>query len=346
MLYQQGRTVEAEYAFKHVLTLDSHSTDAFFNLGVIAETKGDLQGALGYYQRATALNPSDQELSDAVRAVQTKISSQIASANRAKQQQQQAQQLAQDEGKRQQLKQIATDAQTAYKSGNFDKAISNLKMVAAQAPDDPDVQFALAQAYKGKGDLSNARNSLSRALSMDPNNTLYQTAMNDLNNRSAGNRNQNRNYQGYNGAAAPMPGSSNSIASGDSFSGADDQSTMRSPSAIPYQPTDTFASASPGQSANNYAANTSAPSGQLTPFTSQGESGLPGGGMRRGGVIGNGFYSRSGGYSTKTRLTRVAIGSAAGLAAGAMFGMGSHHMGRSMMGGALVGGAFGLLGGW
>src|ERR1700733_7747474 len=71
-LYSQGHMAEAEQAFKHVLTLDYRNADAYYNLGVIAESRGDLQGALGNYQRAANLKPADSELGDAVRAVQNK----------------------------------------------------------------------------------------------------------------------------------------------------------------------------------------------------------------------------------------------------------------------------------
>src|ERR1700733_2101930 len=52
LLYSQGHMAEAEQAFKRVLTIDYRSADAYYNLGVIDESRGDFQGALGNYQRA------------------------------------------------------------------------------------------------------------------------------------------------------------------------------------------------------------------------------------------------------------------------------------------------------
>jgi len=328
-LYSQGRTAEAENAFKHVLTLNIRSVDAYFNLGVIAETRGDLQTALNYYQSASRINPSDLELSNAVSAVQSKIAQKIVVEERARSQQQEAAELSSVQQSRESLKQIAADAQAAYKAGNFDRAIANLRMVEAQAPNDPDVQYALAQAYKGRGDLQNSRMALNRALAIDPNNRLYQTAMYQLNSRSQG-------FQ----AGAPAPG-----LAGSGYQSPDDRSG-RPFQKVPYTAYSDQSSGSPvgWQSADNFA--TGQATGQLTPFTSQGESTLPGSGAHRGGVSGSGFYYGTGsGYGTKTRLTRVALGVGAGLAFGAMFGASSHHMGRSMMSGALLGGALGLLSG-
>ena len=333
-LYSQGRVDDAERAFKHVLTLDIRSTDAYFNLGVIAENRGDFQSALNNYQVASRINPDDPELRDAVTAVQGKIAQKIAADDRAKAQQQQALELSRGQQQHDNLKQIAADAQAAYKAGNYDRAVANLRMVAQQAPNDPDVQYALAQAYKGKGDLRSSRGCLERALSIDPNNRLYQTAMSQLNSRSG---------PPNSASGAPSPGSnvSNSYA--------DDPGAAQR--RVPYTPynSPTASSSSSQAGWQSTAPEDNAPSGQLTPFTAQGESSLPGGGVHRGGVAGSGasgfFMGTGGGYGTKTRLTRAAVGAGAGLAFGAMFGASSHRMGRSMMTGALLGGALGLLSG-
>jgi tetratricopeptide (TPR) repeat protein len=323
-LYSQGRVAEAESAFKHVLALNSHSVDAFFNLGVINETRGDLQNALAYYRSAQAISPDDAELRDAVSSVQVKISQKMAADQRVKEADQTNLNANQN---RDSLKQIASDAQSAFKAGNFDKAITNLKMVSSQAPNDPDVQYALAQAYKGKGDLQNARGALNRALSIEPNNQLYLTLLSQLDGQNVG------AIGTTNQASRPINGNPGDV--------------YATSQGLPYTPYNSPISAAPlgWQSADN------SQTGQLTPFTSQGESSLPGSYRRAQGYDGgysSGFYHGSNsGYGTKTRLTRVAVGAGAGLAIGAIFGAGSHHAGRSMMTGALMGGALGLFsGGW
>jgi tetratricopeptide (TPR) repeat protein len=340
-LYQQGKTDQAEAAFRHVLTLNVRCVDAYYNLGVIAETRGDFQSALNNYQVASRLNPDDAELHDAVTAVQGKISQKAASDPRNHSQQQQAQDLSRPQPNREGLKQAAADAQAAYKAGNFDKAVNNLNWVASQAPNDPDVQYALSQAYKGKGDQQNARAALSRALSLDPSNRLYQTAMSQLNSRGGAPVNSGSGY------GAP-PGS------GGSHSYTDDtaNNSSRQGKSVPYTPYNAPFSSAASQTGWQSASADDAPTGQITPFTSQGESSLPGGGVHHGGVAGSGssgFFAGTGGngYGTKTRLTRAAVGAGAGMAMGAIFSGGSHHMGRSMMAGGLIGGALGLFsGGW
>jgi tetratricopeptide (TPR) repeat protein len=336
VLYQQGKTDQAEAAFRHVLTLNVRCVDAYYNLGVIAETRGDFQSALNNYQVASRLNPDDSELHEAVNAVQGKIAQKAGSDQRNRSQQQQPQQLAGQQPNTVGLKQAAADAQVAYKSGNYDKAISNLSWVASQAPNDPDVQYALSQAYKGKGDQQNARVALNRALSIDPNNSMYRTAMSQLNARGGG----SGSGGGY---GAPQSGG------GGSHSYQDETASQQGKS-VPYTPYNAPFSSS-NSSTGWQSASADAPTGQITPFTSQGESSLPG--THHGGVSGSGssgFFmgtGTNGGYGTKTRLTRAALGVGAGMAVGALFGAPSHHMGRSMMTGGLIGGAVGLFsGGW
>jgi len=69
----KGDTQAAEASFRTALYVDPSNADARFNLGVIAENKGDLSGALGYYQGALKTHPDDPELKDAVQAVQSRL---------------------------------------------------------------------------------------------------------------------------------------------------------------------------------------------------------------------------------------------------------------------------------
>jgi tetratricopeptide (TPR) repeat protein len=357
LLYSQGHMAEAEQAFKHVLTLDYRNADAYYNLGVIAESRGDLQGALGHYQRAANLKPADSELGDAVRAVQSKIGDRVAADSRAKAQQQQAQDLARASESKENLKRTAADAQVAFKSGDYNRAIAGLTTVANSAPNDPDVQYALAQAYRGKGDLNSARQALGRALSLDPQNQLYRTALSDLKNASPSGSNNNVAYG--NQAASPPRQSGYSSPGG-----------YTSPS--PYtSPSDSgngnsaYGQAGSGAAPAPFSGDSSA-SG-VTPFTASGESQLqstPGyhhgyanggspsfsmtsfGGLPLGlglGGLGMGMGMGGMGMGNNTRLKRVAIGAGTGMAVGALMGMPSHHAGKSAMKGALVGGMLGLI---
>jgi len=100
-------------------------------------------------------------------------SAKIAEA-RAAQEQQQGAQL------RESLRQQVADASAAYKSGNFSDAAKKLERVANQAPNDPDVQYALGQAYRAKGENEKARVAFNRASSIDPKSSLYKNALKEV----------------------------------------------------------------------------------------------------------------------------------------------------------------------
>lgn len=188
-LYQEGKITQAESAFHGVLARDPNNGDAYYNLAVIAEGKNDLNGALSYYRSALNLNPQDSELQSAVASVQNKLGhsavSAVASASPSNSPSAAAPAVANrssqpDAARKQQLKSVVASASTDYKAGHYDQAVTKLNSVASQVPDDGDVQFALAQAYRAKGDLSNARSHMSRASSLNPSSTVFAGALADI----------------------------------------------------------------------------------------------------------------------------------------------------------------------
>jgi len=68
--HAQGKFDEADTAFRQVLARDPNNVDAFYNLGSLAERRGDLIAALSHYRAAQALKPSDHQISVAVRSVE------------------------------------------------------------------------------------------------------------------------------------------------------------------------------------------------------------------------------------------------------------------------------------
>lgn len=69
----KGDSQAAEASFRTALYVDPSNADARYNLGVIAENKGDLSSALDFYQGALRTHPNDPELQEAVQAVQSKL---------------------------------------------------------------------------------------------------------------------------------------------------------------------------------------------------------------------------------------------------------------------------------
>ncbi|CAN5128421.1 hypothetical protein BH10CYA1_BH10CYA1_63850 [soil metagenome] len=378
-LYSQGRTDEAERQFRKALSINKNSSDAYYNLGVIAEGKGDLQGALNSYRSAARINPSDTDLAGAISSLETKLQDKTNAEQRQRQVQQQAALDQQEQRKTDSLKQMINSAASAYKNRDYDKAISNLQYVSQQAPNDGDVAYALGQAYKGKGDYLKARAAYNNAIASDPSNSLYKDALSNLN-QVANNR---TNTSGSAGdgfpSAAPdrnrsrpgqLTGFSGGGNTGYSSASSDAGSGGGGSSAGQLTP---FAGVANGNSMGDdeYSNNTAGGIGPQQGYLSSASSGrsFMGGGlggglgslgsltgllgaggmgsMLGGGVRYSGSNSGYGGgrYSgTSTRIKRVAIGGLGGAAAGALYG----QMGRggnvksSAMKGALMGAALGL----
>lgn len=180
-LYSQGKTDEAEKQFRKALSINKNSVDAYYNLGVIAESRGDFKGALSNYKSAARINPSDTDLASAISSLETKLQDNAAADQHRRDVAQQAALEQQERRKQDSLKQMIDTAATAYKNHDYDKAISNLQYVSQQAPNDGDVLYALGQAYKGKGDYSRARAAYNNAIASDPGNSMYKDALANLN---------------------------------------------------------------------------------------------------------------------------------------------------------------------
>ncbi len=308
--YQKGNNSDAENLFRQVLQLDAHNSDAHFSLGAIAENKGDLDSASQHYQAALRANPNDVEVQQAITALEGKIHDRTASRQR-----QQDEQIAQQEALRTQLKQLSAEAAIAYRSGKYNVAVSKLEQVAHQTPGDPDVQYALAQAYRGNGDLDQARRHIGAAIAQDPNNQMYRTVQGSIDQEAASRNN----------LPPVAPGSSPALAS---------SSGSGSPAGelIPIQP-----ETNPPRRALNY-----------------GWASTDGGMRRLAGLIpavagiglSCGLSSHGNGYNnSSSRLTGA--GSLAGAATGAaMAAVFNHQRGsikQGAMRGALLGGIAGLL---
>lgn len=320
--HADGKSAYSEKLFNQVLALDPKDTDAYYNLGVIAEERGDYNAALQIYQKGLHVSPEDQELKTAYATAAQKI-------QQAESAKQQAAIAAADQIKAaqqtEQLKYLGAQAASAFHAGKYDLAIKNLQTIAAQRPDDPDVQYALAQAYRQKKDYRQAIDHIQKAVAIVPSNQQYrQLLTNIIAEKNGGTGFSPVVAQGAMQGIPPLAPSYSQGSSSDLYSSS--QSSVGNQSV--------------------------APQGQITPFTPDATEAPPGsssGFWGRGGSTGGGYYNSGSGtmsYRARRMLTGALIGATAGGLMGSLFhpyyGYG-YGRGGGMMRGALWGGMAGLI---
>lgn len=73
--HRRGELTLAEEIFRQVLSKDPRNSDAYFNLGALAEGRGDYVAALGHYSAASLFNPGDSQIAEARAAMESAIRS-------------------------------------------------------------------------------------------------------------------------------------------------------------------------------------------------------------------------------------------------------------------------------
>lgn len=71
--HRRGELTLAEEIFRQVLNQDPRNSDAYFNLGALAEGRGDYVAALGHYSAASIFNPGDAQIAEARAAMESAI---------------------------------------------------------------------------------------------------------------------------------------------------------------------------------------------------------------------------------------------------------------------------------
>ncbi|HEY9713402.1 MAG TPA: tetratricopeptide repeat protein, partial [Chroococcales cyanobacterium] len=71
-LSSDKRWDEAADVFKEVVAKNPRNVNAYYNLGSIAENRGDFDQALNFYKSAQGLSPNDSEIGEAVLAMKKK----------------------------------------------------------------------------------------------------------------------------------------------------------------------------------------------------------------------------------------------------------------------------------
>ncbi len=73
--HSSGNLQEADRCFREAVVLDPRNADCFYNLGALAEGRGDFIDALTQYRAGLAMLPQDKSLLEAVEAMETRLTS-------------------------------------------------------------------------------------------------------------------------------------------------------------------------------------------------------------------------------------------------------------------------------
>ena len=167
--YQAGRLDEAERLFKKVLSIDAKNADAFYNLGVIAESRGDLKGALTRYKMASAANPADKSLVQTVTEVQNKI-------------RQKEEVLLEEQKSRREVDLAGAGhrAGEAFKAGDYYESSRQLNVLVKSFPRDANVRFALGQSLRALKQYAWSAYHLKMAIYLQPENDEYRKTLVEL----------------------------------------------------------------------------------------------------------------------------------------------------------------------
>lgn len=167
--YRSGNLDEAERLFKKTARLMPKNPEAEFNLGAIAEKRGQLDIAFLHYKKALFIKPTDQDFQAAVNDVAVKI----------KESQEVLKQNAENE-KAQRLVATSKRAKAAFASGSYVEAASNLQQLARLFPNEARLEFALGQSFRALKSYTWAAYHLKMAIYLDPENDTYRKSLVDL----------------------------------------------------------------------------------------------------------------------------------------------------------------------
>ena len=156
MLGAQERYDEAEAELNKALEITPLNPEAFHNLAVIAQRKGDNDRAIELYRSALRSNPGYEPSANALR--QLTGSSELRPPRSSEEMQAAG---------------IAEAASMAAKRGSYDQAIKLLDQAEEMAPELPLVfQYRANVAYL-MGDKKGAIAALEKAIQLEPDNILY-----------------------------------------------------------------------------------------------------------------------------------------------------------------------------
>lgn len=185
-LWRSKNLQEAIEKFEQVIRLDANNAEAYFSMGVVSESKGDLKRATAYYARAQELDPKKKEYKQASALVVKKLAS-VEGPELDKESQE-----------------LLDDANDAFKNKEYLSALDLFKRLESKNPKVAAYKYNIGTLYLLVKNPFQALDYYKQALKLKPDEVKYQNAYQRVlaMNKQNGNINDNLPQQRQ---AAPPP---------------------------------------------------------------------------------------------------------------------------------------------
>lgn len=184
-LWRNKNLQEAIEKFEQVIRLDANNAEAYFSMGVVSESRGDLKKAIAYYSKAQELDPKKKEYKQASALITKKIASAEPELDKDSQD-------------------LLDDANDAFKNKEYLSALDLFKRLEAKNPKVAAYKYNIGTLYLLVKNPFQASEYYKQALKLKPDEPKYQNAYQRVlaMNKANGNINDNLPQQRQ---SAPPP---------------------------------------------------------------------------------------------------------------------------------------------
>ncbi|HEY9759807.1 MAG TPA: tetratricopeptide repeat protein, partial [Oculatellaceae cyanobacterium] len=162
-LWRSHRGSDALQYFEQALRVDPHNASALYYTGIVYESKKNYTEALSSYKKAANEDPGNQEYANAVMAVQKIMNSRPAV-----------------DPKQAEISKLASEANDAYKRGEYLSALDLYKQLDQKSPNQALVKYNLGMLYLQAKHYQTALQNLELAVKLRPTDQKFRQAYEQL----------------------------------------------------------------------------------------------------------------------------------------------------------------------
>lgn len=156
-LWRNKNLQEAIEKFEQVIRLDANNAEAYFSMGVVSESRGDLKKAIAYYSKAQELDPKKKEYKQASALINKRIATAEPELDKESQE-------------------LLDDANDAFKNKEYLSALDLFKRLDAKNPKVAAYKYNIGTLYLLVKNPFQALEYYKQALKLKPDEPKYQNA--------------------------------------------------------------------------------------------------------------------------------------------------------------------------